>query len=120
LGQRRSAFDLCYSRHYANSIDSSDDIDTSASAAAPSHVPTIRHGAPFTDRKSKFQAHLAEVHSKEDVQLVLDQLYKSKKIATATHNIYTYRISASAAVGGVVRTGLDLIVGVVTDRMAWC
>jgi len=46
----------------------------------------------FEDRKSTFQAHLAPVHSKEEVQLVLNKLKENKKIANATHNIYAYRI----------------------------
>ncbi|KAL6737277.1 hypothetical protein Aduo_010933 [Ancylostoma duodenale] len=56
-------------------------------------VPTIHHGEVFTDRKSHFQAHLARVHSKEEVTLVLDRLLENSKISRATHNMYAYRIS---------------------------
>ncbi|WKY07699.1 hypothetical protein Q1695_007291 [Nippostrongylus brasiliensis] len=56
-------------------------------------VPTIYHGDVFTDRKSHFQAHLARVHSKEEVALVLDRLLENGKIARATHNMYAYRIT---------------------------
>jgi len=48
----------------------------------------ITHGDPITDRKSKFQAHFAEVHSMEDVESVLSQLKEDKKIANATHSIF--------------------------------
>ncbi|EGG24694.1 impact protein [Cavenderia fasciculata] len=54
--------------------------------------PTIYTGIAVTDKKSKFQAHLAIVHSEEDVQTVLDKLMETKKIAEATHNMYAYRI----------------------------
>jgi Uncharacterized protein family UPF0029 len=40
----------------------------------------------------KFQAHLAIVHSVEDAQAVIAELMRDKKIATATHNISSYRI----------------------------
>uniref|UniRef100_A0A6B2L8Y7 RWD domain-containing protein n=1 Tax=Arcella intermedia TaxID=1963864 RepID=A0A6B2L8Y7_9EUKA len=52
----------------------------------------ILSGSPITDRKSKFQAFVAEVKSLEDVHAVLQQLKSNKKIAIATHNMYAYRI----------------------------
>ncbi|KAI0978483.1 hypothetical protein GJ496_008267 [Pomphorhynchus laevis] len=52
----------------------------------------INHGELMHDRKSIFQAHLAKVDSKDDIQQVLDTLLSNKKIATATHNVYAYRI----------------------------
>ncbi|GAM22353.1 hypothetical protein SAMD00019534_055280 [Acytostelium subglobosum LB1] len=55
-------------------------------------TPTIYTGQPITDKKSKFQAHLAIVHSEEEVNLVLDKLLLNKKIADATHNMYAFRI----------------------------
>ncbi|EFA75457.1 exocyst complex subunit 5 [Heterostelium album PN500] len=55
-------------------------------------TPTIYTGQAVTDKKSRFQAHLAIVYSSEDVELVLDKLYTNKKIADATHNMYAYRI----------------------------
>lgn len=55
-------------------------------------VPHIYHGEPILDRKSKFVAHMAYVNSREEIQAVLDELYKNKKIAQATHNIAVYRI----------------------------
>ena len=54
-------------------------------------VPVIHSDEPFEDRKSVFQAHLSSVHSKEEVQLVLNKLKDNKKIANATHNMYAYR-----------------------------
>jgi len=53
---------------------------------------SIMASTPFTDRKSKFQAFVAQVYSVEDVTNVLKQLKSNKKIATATHNMYAYRI----------------------------
>lgn len=72
-------------------------LQGSSSSTGPSiPVPTIHHGEPILDRKSKFVAHFAYVHSKEEVQAVLDELYKNKRIAQATHNIAVYRIEDDA------------------------
>jgi len=54
-------------------------------------LPAIYSDESFEDRKSVFQAHLSSVHSKEEVQLVLNKLKENKKIANATHNMYAYR-----------------------------
>ncbi|NWU88462.1 IMPCT protein, partial [Upupa epops] len=55
-------------------------------------LPPIHHGSPLTDRRSTFQAHLAPVVTPRQVKRVLERLYENKKIASATHNIYAYRI----------------------------
>ncbi|XP_045706386.1 protein IMPACT isoform X2 [Phyllostomus hastatus] len=55
-------------------------------------LPPIDHGVPITDRRSTFQAHLAPVVCPKQVKTVLAKLYENKKIASATHNIYAYRI----------------------------
>ncbi|XP_062344621.1 protein IMPACT isoform X1 [Cinclus cinclus] len=55
-------------------------------------LPPIHHGNPITDRRSTFQAHLAPVVTTRQVKRVLENLYENKKIASATHNIYAYRI----------------------------
>ncbi|XP_068788486.1 protein IMPACT isoform X2 [Struthio camelus] len=55
-------------------------------------LPSIHHGNPITDRRSTFQAHLAPVVTPRQVKRVLEKLYENKKIASATHNIYAYRI----------------------------
>jgi len=52
----------------------------------------IIHGESFTEKKSKFIAHVAKVTSLEDVQNMLSQLLEDDKIANATHNILAYRI----------------------------
>ncbi|KAL9642018.1 hypothetical protein ABK040_004071 [Willaertia magna] len=52
----------------------------------------IIHGEAYTEKKSKFIAHLAKVHSLEDVNIMLSQLKEDDKIANATHNICAYRI----------------------------
>ncbi|XP_074492164.1 protein IMPACT isoform X2 [Sebastes fasciatus] len=55
-------------------------------------VPPIKHGNTITDRRSTFQPHLAPVVTPRQVKMVLGKLYENKKIASATHNIYAYRI----------------------------
>ncbi|XP_050798010.1 protein IMPACT isoform X3 [Gopherus flavomarginatus] len=55
-------------------------------------LPPINHGNPISDRRSTFQAHLAPIVSPKQVKMVLAKLYENKKIASATHNIYAYRI----------------------------
>jgi hypothetical protein len=52
----------------------------------------IYHGEAIIDRKSVFVAHLAQVHSVEDVKAVRATLLSDRKIARATHNIMAYRI----------------------------
>lgn len=55
-------------------------------------MPPIKHGNAITDRRSTFQPHLASVVTPRQVKMVLEKLYENKKIASATHNIYAYRI----------------------------
>ncbi len=43
------------------------------------------------DRASVFQAHCARIEHESQVQMVLNELKKHKKIATAKHNVYAYR-----------------------------
>lgn len=67
--------------------------NSSPSPATPhTSVPAIVHGQPITERKSTFQAHVASVHSVEDVQSVMQALLAVNKIRAATHNIMAYRI----------------------------
>ncbi|GMR31035.1 hypothetical protein PMAYCL1PPCAC_01230 [Pristionchus mayeri] len=54
--------------------------------------PPIHTGEIFLDRKSTFQAHIARVNSREEVQRVLTELKRNNKIARATHNMYAYRV----------------------------
>ncbi|XP_074676699.1 protein IMPACT isoform X2 [Strix aluco] len=65
---------------------------TSESQEGDEELPSIHHGNPITDRRSTFQAHLAPVVTPRQVKRVLEKLYENKKIASATHNIYAYRI----------------------------
>ncbi|XP_042664598.1 protein IMPACT isoform X1 [Centrocercus urophasianus] len=65
---------------------------TSESQEVDEELPMIHHGNPLTDRRSTFQAHLAPVVTPRQVKRVLEKLYENKKIASATHNIYAYRI----------------------------
>lgn len=60
--------------------------------AIDEEVPPIKHGNTITERRSTFQPHLAPVVTPRQVKLVLEKLYENKKIASATHNIYAYRI----------------------------
>ncbi|XP_064791533.1 protein IMPACT isoform X2 [Oncorhynchus masou masou] len=55
-------------------------------------LPPIKLGGTITERRSTFQPHLAPVVTPRQVRMVLDKLFENKKIASATHNIYAYRI----------------------------
>ncbi|TNN42172.1 Protein IMPACT-B [Liparis tanakae] len=55
-------------------------------------APPIKHGDTITDRRSTFQPHLAAVVTPRQVKLFLGKLNENKKIASATHNVYAYRI----------------------------
>uniref|UniRef100_A0A8C6TU13 Impact RWD domain protein n=1 Tax=Neogobius melanostomus TaxID=47308 RepID=A0A8C6TU13_9GOBI len=55
-------------------------------------MPAIKHGNAITDRRSTFQPHLTPVVTPRQVKMALEKLYENKKIASATHNIYAYRI----------------------------
>ncbi|KAF5919173.1 hypothetical protein HPG69_003813 [Diceros bicornis minor] len=68
------------------------DLDIIANRTEMEELPPIDHGVPITDRRSTFQAHLAPVVCPKQVKMVLAKLYENKKIASATHNIYAYRI----------------------------
>ncbi|CAJ0573939.1 unnamed protein product, partial [Mesorhabditis spiculigera] len=54
-------------------------------------LPTIYTGETFHDRKSIFQAHMARVNSKAEVEAVMQKLLQNNKIAKATHNILAWR-----------------------------
>ena len=54
----------------------------------------ILSGESIIDRKSRFQAHLARVHSTEEVTQFCDKLKQNNKIAKATHNILAYKVGA--------------------------
>ena len=54
--------------------------------------PDISHGEPFTDRKSTFQAHFAQIDTVDQVKLVIDALKLNRKVANAGHNVVAYRI----------------------------
>ncbi|XP_046905364.1 protein IMPACT isoform X2 [Hypomesus transpacificus] len=60
--------------------------------ASDDEIPIIKHGETITDRRSTFQPHLSRVLTPRQVTMVLNKLYENKKIASATHNIYAYRI----------------------------
>ncbi|CAD5230931.1 unnamed protein product [Bursaphelenchus okinawaensis] len=49
-------------------------------------------GECFEDRKSVFQAHIVNVHTKDEPMEALSQLLENSKIARATHNMYAYII----------------------------
>jgi putative IMPACT (imprinted ancient) family translation regulator len=52
----------------------------------------IFHGEPVKDRKSTFQAHSADITSRNQVDEVLDELMKDRKISKATYNMWACRI----------------------------
>ena len=55
-------------------------------------VCDIEHGPQINEGGSTFQAHCADVHRVEDVQIVMANLLQNKSLANATHNIFAYRI----------------------------
>uniref|UniRef100_A0A8R1TS47 RWD domain-containing protein n=2 Tax=Onchocerca TaxID=6281 RepID=A0A8R1TS47_ONCVO len=61
-----------------------------SSSSSQQCVPTIVSGNSLVDRKSTFQAHVAQVFSKNEVTLVLNKLKENNKIARATHNMYAW------------------------------
>uniref|UniRef100_A0A5S6QMP3 RWD domain-containing protein n=1 Tax=Trichuris muris TaxID=70415 RepID=A0A5S6QMP3_TRIMR len=73
-------------------------VQASSEATRQGCTPAVSSGEPFTDRKSTFQAHVAEVKSKDDVVAVIQLLLANPKIARATHNMYAYRIQGSGGV----------------------
>lgn len=83
----------------------SESAASEAAVAAPDLVackpaveaPEIFHGDPFVDRKSTFQAHVAQVGSAEEVEAVMAALLADRKVAKATHNIMAYRIERAGA-----------------------
>ncbi|CAD7927044.1 unnamed protein product [Amoebophrya sp. A120] len=60
-------------------------------SASSSKKIEIHHGDPFTERKSTFQGHVADIASESDVKAVLELLYQDGKFARATHNQYAWR-----------------------------
>ncbi|EEB09652.1 hypothetical protein SJAG_04873 [Schizosaccharomyces japonicus yFS275] len=59
----------------------------------------------ITDRKSTFMASATRIHSVEDVEDALAELYMNKKIAKASHNMYAYRFISDH--GNVVQDNDD-------------
>ncbi|RKP14699.1 ribosomal protein S5 domain 2-type protein [Piptocephalis cylindrospora] len=50
------------------------------------------HGPELIDRRSSFVAHLAPVHSVDEIKRVHEHIVSERRVAKATHNIYAYRI----------------------------
>ena len=63
----------------------------------------IVHGTPLTEKKSTFQAHVAEVHDVAAVQAVVDHLLTNNKVRAASHNIMAYRIERAGAPGNFLQ-----------------
>uniref|UniRef100_A0A1I7W2X6 RWD domain-containing protein n=1 Tax=Loa loa TaxID=7209 RepID=A0A1I7W2X6_LOALO len=59
-------------------------VNTAVSSSSQPCIPTIISGNSMVDRKSTFQAHVAQV------MLVLNKLKENNKIARATHNMYAW------------------------------
>ncbi|CAF1052530.1 unnamed protein product [Adineta steineri] len=78
-----------------------DYVKYSKRLSVPQLSPEEKYSCPeiFTDepneedRASVFQAHCARIEHECQVQMVLDELKKHKKIATAKHNVYAYRVN---------------------------
>lgn len=52
----------------------------------------VWHGQVMVEKKSVFQAHVAEIETLEDIESVLNQLKREKKIEDATHNMVAWRV----------------------------
>ncbi|XP_048870102.1 protein IMPACT [Brienomyrus brachyistius] len=78
--------------HCLELVSAMEQVQLSSEAIGDGETPLITHGQVITDRRSTFQPHLAPVVASKQVKMVLDALYENKKIASATHNIYAYRI----------------------------
>lgn len=52
----------------------------------------VVHGPELIDRRSSFVAHLAPVHSVDEIKRVHEHIVSERRVAKATHNIYAYRI----------------------------
>ena len=86
--QRLSAFDE--DELLASSSAQSSSRYAAGAAATTVACPSILTGAPLSDRKSTFQAHVATVHTVAETRSVLSALYSNPKIARATHNMWAY------------------------------
>ncbi|VDK86532.1 unnamed protein product [Litomosoides sigmodontis] len=83
----------CDSSFKEESVDEDESASIRTAVSSPpsqQYVPTIISGNSMVDRKSTFQAHVAQVFSKDEVTLVLNKLKENNKIARATHNIYAW------------------------------
>lgn len=68
-----------------------------AHAHAAAVAAAIVSGEPVTERKSTFQAHLAPIHSREDVAAVMAALLQNNKIAKVPQMLRTVLHSHPAA-----------------------
>lgn len=91
---------------YASSVKAKPPKTKPAQPLLPAYTgPPIQHGDTITDRKSVFQAHVAQVRSFQDVQVMMSRLLEDRKIAKAAHNILAYRIVHSET--GIVEQDND-------------
>ena len=56
----------------------------------------IKHGQQKIESGSTFQADSADLQKVDDVNLIMANLLKNKSLATATHNIFAYRVGNQA------------------------
>ena len=55
----------------------------------------VEHGPQMNESGSTFQAHCADIDKVDDVNQIMANLLKNKALATATHNIFAYRVGKS-------------------------
>jgi hypothetical protein len=55
----------------------------------------IEHGEHVNESGSTFQAHCADINRVDDIPLVMASLLRDKAIASATHNMFAYRIGGA-------------------------
>ena len=68
-------------------------VDKTDQILSSDKVPEIMSGETITLKKSTFQAHVALVHTVDEVKCVLRKLKENRKVSQATHNIVAYRLS---------------------------
>ncbi|MFH4976120.1 hypothetical protein AB6A40_002829 [Gnathostoma spinigerum] len=99
----------CVEARLCDECDDTNSYDAACSAEAvdfsSSHnlvCPEIVSGDILRDRKSTFQAHLAPLETKQQVNIVLNKLKENGKIARATHNMYAWVLEEQKN-GNVIR-----------------
>jgi hypothetical protein len=85
----------------AESIDDLYALRTQQEQPATAATISVIHGPIMVEQKSSFQAHIAEVHSMNDVLQFKQAVLSDKRVARATHNIFAFRFTCIKGTGVV-------------------